>query len=173
MVLHRHREERLGAVAGLLVEIARAGEIESFGGVGIRDVDRLAGQRGVSGHHAVVRLAVLAHQVDRVERHRRAGGAAEVVRKRGGAHDLEAQRPFLGDAVQRAAVGAGDRLGGGKNALEQAVDVAFGRERCADRIELLEAQAEVFSRLGRGEQPHSLGAFDRRSAHGRPGPALT
>ena len=35
-----------------------------------------------------------------------------------------------------------------------------------------QAQAEVFPRLGRGQQPHSLGAFDRRT-HGRAGPAIT
>jgi hypothetical protein len=111
--------------------------------------------------------------VDRVERDRRAGGTAQVVLQRGGADDLEAQRALLGDAVQRAAIRPGDRLGRGEDLLQQPVDVALGRERRADRVQLLEAMAEVFSRLGSGEEPQSLGRLDAGTARGRPGAGVT
>jgi hypothetical protein len=46
-------------------------------------------------------------------------------------------------AVERAAVGAGDGLGGGEDRFQQPVDVALGGERGADRVELLQALAQV------------------------------
>ena len=59
------------------------------------------------------------------------------------AHDLEAQRAVLGQAVQRAAVGVRDRLGRREDGLEQAVDVALRRQRGADGVQLLETLHQV------------------------------
>src|SRR6185312_1826383 len=142
-------QEGLGAVAGLLVEGARAAEVEAFGRVGVGDVHRLAGEGRVGRDHPVVGLAVLV-ELDRVERHRVAGGAAQVVLERRGAHDLEAQSLVVGEAIERAAVRAGDRLGRGENGLEQAMDVALRGERGADRVQLLQALAQVVRAGGRG-----------------------
>ena len=166
VVAHRHREKRLRAVAGLGVEGAGAREIEALGGVGVGDVDRLAGERGVRRHHAVVRSAVLV-ELDRVERHRVAGGAAEVVLEGAGAHDLEAQALLLGDAVERAAVGAGDRLGRRQDCFEQPVDVALGGQRGADGVELIETLDQVVGGSERraGGEAQALGAVDA-CAHG-------
>src|SRR6185369_16238473 len=59
------------------------------------------------------------------------------------------QRFVLAQAIERAAVRAGDGLGRGEDRLEQAVDVALGRERGADRVELLQALAQVVRAGGR------------------------
>src|SRR2546427_7147478 len=76
VVLHRQGEERLRAVSGLPVEIARSGEIETLLRIRINDIHRLPRQSGVSGDHLVVGRSVLSVEVHRIERYRGASGAA-------------------------------------------------------------------------------------------------
>jgi hypothetical protein len=57
-------------------------------------------------------------------------------------HDLEAQSLVFGDAVEGAAISPGDRLCRREDKLEQAINVALGRKRRADEVQLLEALAE-------------------------------
>src|SRR5260370_31505539 len=78
VVLHRHSEERLRAVSGLFVEIARSGEIETLLRIRIGDIHRLAGQGGVSGDHLVVWRSVLSVEVHRIERYRVSRGTAHL-----------------------------------------------------------------------------------------------
>ena len=100
-----------------------------------------------------------------IERHRVAGGAAEVHLEARGTHDLEAQRAILGEPVERAAVGARDRLRRRENGFEQPVDVPLRRQRRADGVQLLETLHQVVggaASLGRDAQ--GLGAVER-AAH--------
>jgi hypothetical protein len=80
--------------------------------------------------------------------------------------------PSLDQAVQRAAVGARDRLRGGEDGLQQPVDVALGRQRRADRVQLLQALHQV---VGRGaplarEAEHLRGVDDPGHAGDALGP---
>src|SRR5882762_11242399 len=75
VVLHRHREEGLRAVPGLLVEIARPGEIETLSRICIGNIYRLARQGGVSGDHLIVGCSVLSVEMHGIERYRVAGSA--------------------------------------------------------------------------------------------------
>src|SRR5207248_8266027 len=106
-------------------------------------------------------------ELDRVERHRVAGRAAEVVLERARAHDLEAQRLLLGEAIERPAVGPGDGLRRGEDRLQQPVDVALGRERRADGVQLIEALDEIVggARRRAARKAQALRAVDA-CAHG-------
>jgi hypothetical protein len=90
------------AVAGALVEVARAREVEALLGVGVGDVDGLVGERGVGRDHRVVGLAVGPVQRDRG---RTAPALPELPahgdRQAVGAHDLELQLAAH-QAVERA-----------------------------------------------------------------------
>jgi hypothetical protein len=89
MILHRHGEERPGAIAGLLVKILCTCEVEALLGVGVGDVDRPVMVHRVGGHHGVDRLAGLVEEIDRVERNLDAGGAPHRDAERVVADDLE------------------------------------------------------------------------------------
>src|SRR3954462_14232971 len=115
MVLHRHSQERLRAIARFRIECAGAREIEAFCGIGILDVDRLAAERGMRRDHVVVRLAV-AMQLDWIEGHRIARRAAEIILERARPYNFETQRLLFRYAIESAPVRAGDRLGGDKDA---------------------------------------------------------
>jgi hypothetical protein len=148
VILHRHREERFRAVTRLLVEAAGAREVEALLGVGVGDVHRRAVDRGVCGDHRVVRLAVPV-ELDRKERDRVAGRAAERDVQRAGAYDLEVElaRVLVTlDQVQRAAVGAGDGLGRDEDLLEQRVEVLLERQRRADLVQLVEPAEQIVRR---------------------------
>src|SRR5258706_337825 len=151
VVLHRYREERLGAVPGLLVEIARSGEIETLLRIRVGEIHRLAGQGGVGSDHLVVGLSVLSIQMHRIEsRFRIAGGAAHRDPQRLVSHDREPEPGSLVGGfqhVQGATGGACDRLGREKDFLEQMVDVLFLGQRRAYLVELLEAAKQAFDGL--------------------------
>ena len=142
VVLHRHREERGRPVAGALVEVARAGEIEPFLGVGVGHVHGLVRERRVRRDHRVVRLAVAVVQRDGVERHGVAGAAAHRDGQAVGAHDLELQL-VAHQPVERAAVGPRQVFRRDQDRLQQLVDVALLRERDADGVEVLELGEEM------------------------------
>ena len=150
VVLHRHGKERLRAVSGLLVEIARSGEIETLLRIRIGDIHRLARQSGVSGDHLVVGCSVLSVEVHRIERNRVAGGAAHRDTHSLVSHDRKPELwSFVGGLqyVQGAAGGARDRLRRKEDLLEQVVDVPFLGQRSAYLVELLEAAKQIFNGL--------------------------
>jgi hypothetical protein len=65
-------------------------------------------------------------------------------RNRSSPHDLVAQRAaVLGHAVEGAAVGMGDVLGGDQDAFEQGIEVALLGKCRTDRIELIESAEKV------------------------------
>ena len=142
VVLHRHGEEGLRAVAGLGVEGARAGEIVALGRVGVGHVHRLAGQRRVRHHHAVVGAALVVVHRQRREVDRRAAAAAHHIAQRMVAQHLEHQRVAL-HPVQGAAVGVGEFARGLQDAFEQGGQVALVRQRRADGVEGFEAAEDL------------------------------
>src|SRR2546427_7715993 len=162
VVLHRHGEERLRAVSGFLVEVARSGEIETLLRIRIDDIHRLARQSGVSGDHLVVGCSVLSVELHRIERYRVAGGAAHRDAHRLVSHDRKPElESFVGGLqhVQGAAGSARDRLSRNEDFLEQVVDVLFLRQRRPYLVELLEAAKQIFN--GLQEQSPGLGGGRR------------
>src|SRR5712692_2610314 len=150
VVLHRHGEERLRAVSGLLVEIARSGEIETLLRIRIGDIHRLAGQGGVSGDHLVVGCSVLSVEVHRIERYRVAGGTAHRDAHRLVSHDRKPELwPFVGrlQHVQGAAVCTRDGFCCEQYLLEQVIDIPFLGQRRAYLVEVLEAAEQIFDGL--------------------------
>ena len=136
VVLQWNRQERLRAVSGAFVELLGAREIEFLGLVGGGDVNGFAGQGGMRRHVAVVGLASLGVvEEKRREVDRLAGRAPERDAEGIGPHDLETQRLVV-EQVKGAAVGVAERLGADEDALEQALVVAFRRQRDADLDQL-------------------------------------
>ena len=99
---------------------------------------------GVGRHHGVVLLAGLGAQRQWRKGYGVARGAAHGDGEAVVAHDLETQaEAVFRHAVERAAVGMGDGLGGKQDVLEQLVDVALAREGGADLVELFKTTEEV------------------------------
>ncbi len=116
--------------------------------IGVGDVDGAVVHRRMHGHQAVVRGAAgqAQRQVGKLRRIVRRTAQAQA--QRVGAHDGEAQRrAILGHAVQRAAVGPQQPLGGLQNAFEQAVDVTLARQRGANAVQLLQPLQQVLCRI--------------------------
>ena len=170
VVLQRHGQEGLRAVAGPAVERARAAEVEARGVIGVGQVDRIAGDRGLSDDIAVVWRAVRLAQRHRRERDRRPGGAAERDAHRVVAHDREAQRAaVLADQIERPAIGVGQLLGADQDRLQQAVVVALCRQRDAELDQPSITELPVSARRMRGHDalPDPRGSGRRDGAETR------
>ena len=72
VILHGHRQERLGAIASTLIKATRPGKIEIRFAVGVGDIDRLHVNRRIACHQRVIRSAcrIVQRQI------RKADGAA-------------------------------------------------------------------------------------------------
>ena len=140
VIAQRHGEERHRAVAGALVESARAGKVEAIGVVGVADVGGGAGEHAVRDDGIVVGRAVVAHQRHRREGRRQPARPAIGQVERARAHHGEAQgAAVVAHAVHRAAIGARDVHGTVEDGLQHAVVVAFGRQRQADARQQIDA----------------------------------
>ncbi len=159
MVLQRHGQKGLRAIAGPLIEGARPAEIETRHVIGVGDVDRVAGDRGGGDDVAVVRAAIRLAQLHRGKRDRRRGGAAQSDLHRVVAHDDEAQlAAILADEVERPAIGVGQLLGAEQDLLQQPVVIALDRQRDA---ELDQPPIAEFPVLDRRTRRHSPSSADR------------
>ena len=128
VVLHRHGQEGARTIAGAGIELAGAGKVEALRGVGVGNVDRIAGDGGVGGDHAIVGAAI--GTIERQVRKQPGGGLGTGTAKgdvqRIGADDFEMQcTAVVGQQVEGAAVSPGNALGGEDDLFEQQLEVVL------------------------------------------------
>ena len=128
VIFHRHRQKRLGTIAGHLVELARSRKIKTLLGVGIGDIHRLVVDRRVGRNQGIVRLAILAieRQILELRRNRLPGRTTVGDSQRIRANDGKTQPlAIIAHPVERSSVGVRNGLGRQQNIFKQAVEIAF------------------------------------------------
>ena len=140
LVLHGNGQDRLAAIAGLLVELP----VEGVGHAGrqvicVFEVHTLAGLGNVAGNGTLV------HFEQRLAKFQRYRIVLRQLEAQTAAHMLAALAPLgrklAGDGfsqIQRAGIGAGDLAHFGQDHLQQGTGVVFGGERRPDLVQLLD-----------------------------------
>ena len=117
VILHRHCQEGLGPVSGLLVDVARAGEIEALLDIGVGNIHRFPVQSGVSRNHGVIWLPFAVGEVNGVEGNFRSVDASHRNAQCAVANDCKSKAIAPLEEVEGAAVSPGNCLRGHENLL--------------------------------------------------------
>ena len=131
-ILHRHGEEGHRSITVVGIELARSGEVETTGVVGVGNIHRFTGQRSVGHHRAAIGLAITVKQVDWLEINRLTAAPAHAVAQAVVANHFEHQLALLFQSIQGATIGTGQLARRLEYGLQQAPDIALRRQRCAN-----------------------------------------